>query len=380
MAGCGEKASAPAPPQDTRARPDARQQIETMLAERASRARRRARGLGIRKLRYRITGGTIEAPAAVVDVRLEYGVRGVRGSFGVERTLVLRRRGGRWRVRSERQDRQRLPWEVGRFRRVTTPHFVVWAPPEVDPVGGGLTSALEDGYAQMRGVLKRGTLRKRYLVLVAGDARQARRMTSAIRGLESLTALTDTEVQQSGPAQRVRSVTSQRLIVVWPAFSAAGPDGQRIVVAHELTHAAVAPSTSGRTPSWLTEGLALYVSDDRRVAEAAQLVASASASRVRRALSLTTLSDPDAIGRLSGDAQSAAYAYASAAAAYIAERYGRDKLLALYDAYNRPRLRGSGPELTDAAVRSVLRVPLVRLERDLRRWIVTRAVVEPFAP
>ena len=38
------------------------------------------------------------------------------------------------------------------------------------------------------------------------------------------------------------------------------------------------------------------------------------------------------------------------------------------------------PEVADQAVRKVLGMPLSRLERDLRRWIVTRAVVDPFAP
>ena len=97
---------------------------------------------------------------------------------------------------------------------------------------------------------------------------------------------------------------------------------------------------------------------------------------MRRSLTLTALSQPDAIGRLSGKAQSAAYAYASAAAFYINDRFGRRKLLRLYDAFNREALAGEGPELADQAVRAVLGMPLTRLERDLRRWIVTRAVVD----
>jgi hypothetical protein len=234
----------------------------------------------------------------------------------------------------------------------------------------------------MRGVLARGRLERRYLVVVAADPARARRITSAIRGLESLTALTDTEVHQEGAAERVKSVASQRLIVVWPAFTSAGPDAQVTVVAHELTHAAVAPATSGRTPSWLTEGLALFVSGDRRVAEAVDLIGGARARATRRALTLSALLAPDAIGRLSGSAQSAAYAYASSAAFYIAERFGRRKLLKLYDAYNRPALAGKegDPALSDAAARSALGIGLARLERDLRRWIVTRAVVAPLDP
>jgi hypothetical protein len=39
-----------------------------------------------------------------------------------------------------------------------------------------------------------------------------------------------------------------------------------------------------------------------------------------------------------------------------------------------------GVETADAALRAALDRPLARLERDLRRWIVTRAVVAPLSP
>ena len=74
-------------------------------------------------------------------------------------------------------------------------------------------------------------------------------------------------MQETGPAQRVSAVVSQRLVVVWPPFSSLDADGQQRVVTHELTHAALAGVTSGRTPAWLSEGIALYVSEDRRVSD-----------------------------------------------------------------------------------------------------------------
>ena len=117
-----------------------------------------------------------------------------------------------------------------------------------------------------------------------------------------------------------------------------------------------------------------------------QLVVNWSSARTRkrqawtppRTLTLTGLSAPGAIARLDGDGQSAAYAYSSAAAFYIAERFGRKRFLRLYDAFNDPKLtEPEGAELTAAAVRSTLGISLLELERDLRRWIVTRAVVDP---
>jgi hypothetical protein len=382
--------------------PDDRVLLETLLAARAKalgkadaralaatstgaqrardrRSARRVRGLGVTGVRFALEASDVDGRQARLGARLTYRVRGIEGRFATSERLTAVKAKAGWRIRSVSATRGRPPWEVAPQRRVRSTHFVVWAPSSIDPDGGGLLDALEAGYARMREVLARGRLRKRYLVVVAGDAGQARRLTAQIRGLASLAAITDTEVRQEGPAERVVQVASQRLLVLWPAFLKVGPESQRTVVAHELTHAAVARQTSGRTPAWLVEGLALYVSEDRRVDEAAELVVG---GEDRAALSLTGLTDPDGIATLGGSAQNAAYAYASAAAFYIADRFGQDRLLDLYDAFNDEAIEGEGgdPDVTDAATRRVLRVSLRKLERDLRRWIVTRAVVDPFAP
>jgi hypothetical protein len=284
-------------------------------------------------------------------------------------------------VSAEWSRRERDPWEMGPVVEHRSRHFVVIAPRGLDIEAAGLPETLEGGYARMGDVLRRPKLRPRYLVVVAQAAGAARALTERIRGVGGLAAISDSEVREAGPARKVTAVPSQRLLVVWPPFSALDAVGRRRVVTHELTHAALAGVTSGRTPSWLLEGVALYVSEDRRVAEAAQLVAGAASGGARRALTLTGLSGPDAIARLQGMGQQAAYAYASAAAFYIVARYGRGRYLALYDAFNDENIPGRpGPAVTDRAVRRTLGVSLTRLERDLRRWIVTRAVVAPGSP
>jgi hypothetical protein len=345
------------------------------------RTARNAAGLPLRAVRLRATTIDVNGREAVLRVRSGYALKGIRGRFNAERTLraVKTQRG--WRIRAESSRRRRHPWEVARFAAQRTAHFTVLAP--ADLAIDGLPEALEGGYERMRAVLASGRLRRRYLVVVAGDSRQARQMTSGIRGVATLAAISDTGVREAGEAERVVRVSSQRLLVVWPAFAPLDAEDRGRVVAHELTHAALAGQTSGRTPSWLVEGIALYVSGDRRVAEATQLVGDQvlNASEAGRSLTLTGLSEPDAIARLGGDGQTAAYAYSSAAAFYITARFGRERFFDLYDAFNEDPLQGEpGAELTDRAVRRALRVSLMKLERDLRRWIVTRAVVDPLAP
>ena len=413
MAGCGDggsggPAGTPAQGTDRPGPPSDEAQLEALLERRAEalqagrvsryaataagalraedrRAARNARGLPLRAVRLKATSIEVDGRRAVLEVRSGYAITGIDGRYEADRTLRALRTPGGWRIRSQASRRQRHPWEVARFAAERSAHFTILAPAGL--ATDGLGDALESGYQQMREILVSGRLRRRYLVVVAADAAQARRMTAGIRGVATLAAISDAAVSEQGPAERVLKVASQRLLVVWPAFGPLDPDGRQRVVAHELTHAALAGQTSGRTPGWLVEGLALYVSGDRRVAEAASRVGEqalgggAAGSAARRALTLTGLSRPEAIGRLGGDGQSAAYAYSSAAAVYITARFGRKRFFDLYDAFNEESLDGpAGAELTSRAVRRTLGVPLVELERDLRRWIVTRAVVDAFAP
>jgi hypothetical protein len=337
-------------------------------------AARNAAPLRLRDVELAVDSTDVSGRRARLQVRSIYGLRGVRGTFTSARRLTAVRTGKGWRVQSETSRRERHPWEIGPVVERRSRHFVVIAPGGIEIEAAGLLDAFEGGYARMGEVLRRPRLRRRYLVVVADRAGAARALTRRIRGVESLAALSDSEVREMGPAQRVTEVSSQRLLVVWPSFSTLDADGRTRVVTHELTHAALAGVTSGRTPAWLVEGMALYVSEDRRAGEAAELVVSATSAAARRALTLAGLSRPDAIARLDGDPQSAAYAYASAAAFYIVGRFGRKRYLELYDAFNDEDLTGrTGTEVTSRAVERTLGRSLSRLDRDLRRWIRTQA-------
>ena len=90
-----------------------------------------------------------------------------------------------------------------------------------------------------------------------------------------------------------------------------------------MTHTALDPDTSGRTPAWLVEGVAMYVSNDDRRAEA------------RGGPSLRELCRPNSIYRAARAAiRRAAYAVSSAAAEAIAARHGSKGLFDVYDAFN----------------------------------------------
>ena len=303
---------------------------------------RRARRLRLRKVSLMAQNIEVRGRRATARVTTLYSLAGVRGQFRVNRRVRFRRRGS-WRVTSVQARRGAPPWEVGGFVTRRSRHFVVVAPAGL--AIGDLTDALESGYATMRDLLPRRRLQRRYLVLVAADAPQAKTLTTGIRGIESLAAIADSTVIQTEPAWAVERVVGVRLVVVWSLYSSLPAEQRGITITHELTHAVLAGSTSGRTPSWLREGIALYVSGDRRPAPAS--------------VDLATLSRPAAIARLAGVSQADAYSASSAAAYAIAERFGRPKLLRLYEVFNKPSLRGRpGPRLTNRAVRRVLGIRL----------------------
>ncbi len=350
LAGCGGKKAAPEPaPTATAKPPSDRELIGRALRGRAVAAS--AGGLGLRHPRWKLEAVRVRGDRARVRARLSYGVRGVRGDFGSAASFKARRRGGGWRLRSLPAKRDREPWQVDDYERTRSSHFVIFSPQGITPP----VDALEAGYERLEDALT-ADLRRRYLVVVARDDGHARQLTRSITGLESLTAITDTQIRVRGRALRVVAVRSQRLIIVLPAFLAAADQPQ--VIAHELTHAALAPTTSGRVPAWLVEGVALYASGDDRRDEYASLAT---------VPTLAGLSAPDAIAHVRGDDQRAAYATASAAAFTIGDRYGSDALLKLIRAYSRTSLRGrrGDPELTDRVFRRVLGTSLTALQRTL---------------
>jgi hypothetical protein len=343
---------------------------------------RRARSLPLRGVSLVATSLDVGGRRAALRVRTQYGLEGIRGRFVLERRLRAERAPGGWRVVRERPGRRgRAPWDVARFVAHRTRHFLVLAPAGLSTPG--LDAALEAGRRRLATTLPTARPPDRLLVVVTSGAGQASALTSSIRGVEGLTAVSDAAVREDGPARRVIGVESQRMLVLWPALSALDAAGRVRVVAHELTHAGLATRTSGRTPAWLLEGLALYASGDDRRPEAALALAApaagsgdAAANREARdegGRELRRLARPDAMARLSGLAQGDAYAYASAAAFTVAADHGERALLRLYDSFNDPRLRGRpGPALQRQAIRRVLGISPVQLAREIRRVSATR--------
>jgi hypothetical protein len=359
--------------------PDDAAEIKRMLAERARaleaedvlalsatsigpqrardrRSARRAKRLDIERIRFVADELQISGSRGTIDVTMSYRVRGMRRPFHTPRRVVVRKRSAGWRVTSDRARREPLPWEVAPFTAHRGRRIVLLAPRGMDTVA--LRSGLERAYHEIRRDLPSRDLPPSVLVIAAADGKQAARLTGG-RIANGVIAVANVAVEWGAPpALPVREVLGQRLIVITDRWRAGDEAARQSTLVHEMTHTALDSDTSARTPPWLIEGVAMYVSNDDRRAEARARAAGLGASTTLRALC-----KPNSIFRLRGDAQGAAYAVASAAAEKIVELRGNRGLFRLYDAFNDSRIRGSTcARTTDRVLRRTLNISLARLE------------------
>lgn len=344
------------------------------------RAIRAARALPLDSVRLAVKRRDLRGERATLRVELTYRFDGVDTWYSKTSRMSLRRTRAGWRVASDRPAAGALaPWELRTYRARTSAHFLALAPKSLDV--GALMTDLEQGYARMRRGLPGIRAPGRVLVIVARNGEDTRALTKDIGTLPALTAVAETQFSVQGPAQRVAEVWGQRVFVLWPAYGQRSTEQRRTVITHELVHVALARRTSARTPPWLYEGIAMYVSGDNRAGDAGAIISgrgvlddTSKTGAVRRTMSLAWLSNDDALQRLSAVPLSFAYAYSSAAAFTIAERYGRAGLLRLLSAFNSEKLRGrAGRRLTDRAVRRALKISLRELEGEIDRYAAARS-------
>ena len=100
------------------------------------------------------------------------------------------------------------------------------------------------------------------LVLATRDHAQAERFVGGLA--TGVIALANVRaVWGSAPALPVERVLSQRMVVIDETWRPLSAEQRQGTLVHEMTHTALQPETSARTPPWLIEGVALYLEGDR---------------------------------------------------------------------------------------------------------------------
>jgi len=382
--GAGAPAVTPAPrskPAETTGRPpDDAGAIEALLRQRAlalerrdvaaltgtaagpqrDRDRRAVRWTAqLSRLRVRVVSDELDITGddARIAQTLSYRVRGMSRPFLTARRLTARRTSAGWRVTRDAARREPLPWEVAPFKATRANHLVLLSPPGVD--AARLRSGLSGAYRELESALPQRELPRSVLVIAARDASQAGQLAGRIA--RGVVALANASVQFGPkPALAVERVLAERMIVIDARWSGLPASERQSALVHELTHTALNTATSGRTPPWLAEAVALHLSGDDRAAEARLRAAGAGAGA---GVGLRELCRPNSILKLDGREQGAAYAASSGAAEVIVARRGTKGLLRLYGAFNDPAIDGrTCVATTDQALRRTLDMSLAELE------------------
>jgi len=319
------------------------------------RGARRAERLAVHHVRFVADDLQTFGRSAKLTVGMSYRVRGMDRTFRTARRLSARKSSAGWRVTRDAARGEPLPWEVAALKVMRAPHVVLLTPPGVDvaPLRTGLVAA----YREIRRDLPARDLPRSVLVIGARDAAQTGQLTGRIA--RGVIALANVAVQFGPlPALEVKRVLAQRMIVVDSRWSTLPASEREATLVHEMTHTALNPDTSGRTPPWLVEGVAMHVAGENRAEEARLRAAGAGP-----AMKLRRLCKPNSIFRMSARDQGAAYAASSGAAEAIVERRGTKGLFRLYDAFNDSLLDGrTCAATTDKALRRTVGMSLAELE------------------
>ncbi|MFB7878947.1 peptidase MA family metallohydrolase [Nocardia sp. NPDC056064] len=161
--------------------------------------------------------------------------------------------------------------------------------------------------------------------------------------------------------------TDQRIVFNPDARRRVGDEGLATLLRHELTHVATRAATGDGAPQWLLEGYAEFVAQRDRGATFSQIAPTLTTRLRANTLPTDLLADAAFTGT------DAAYAYEAAwsTCAFLADRFGADRLTTLYQ-----RLAG-GPQSAaaqDAAFTAVLGISRAELLDGWRAWLRARAV------
>lgn len=305
---------------------------------------------------------------ATADVELRYRIDGYdTAPVATRRVLELMRDGERWYITADRPAKGASGqlWQQGDVEVVEGAHSIVLG---VGRSAGELRQVADTVDLAVPAVSDAWPRHwtRRVVVLVPDSVEDmAGLLGSPEASYRGIAAVTTGEVGGTGE----RPAIADRVIVNPQAYATLGSFGQRIVLTHETTHVATRTSTSTATPVWLSEGFAdwtAYRGEDR----AADTIAPELAEAVRGGRTPARLpADPD-FG-FDGDPAKLAGAYEGGwlACELIAERWGKEKLIAFYETVGAHDGREGAVE---QALKAVLDTTSEQFTADWRDYLATR--------
>ncbi|WP_097881138.1 hypothetical protein [Streptomyces sp. st140] len=305
---------------------------------------------------------------ATAEVELRYRIDGYDAApVATRRVLELMRDGDRWYITEDRPAKGASGqlWQQGEVEVVQGAHSIVLGVGRGEEELRQIADTVDLAVPAVSDAWPR-PWNQRVVVLVPDSVESmAGLLGSPEASYRGIAAVTTGEVGGTGESPAI----ADRVIVNPQAYATLGSFGQRIVLTHETTHVATRTSTSTATPVWLSEGFAdwtAYRGEDR----AADTIAPELAEAVRSGRTPAGLpADPD-FG-FDGDPAKLAGAYEGGwlACELIAERWGKEKLIAFYEAVGAHDGRKGSVE---KALKAVLDTTPEQFTADWRDYLATR--------
>ncbi|MCX5196838.1 hypothetical protein OOK31_23575 [Streptomyces sp. NBC_00249] len=313
-------------------------------------------GIPLEDWSYEVTDvpRAVGAQGGRVPARLRYRLQGYDAApVEARRSVEVRRVGDRYEVLGDRPAEHAPPqlWDQGPVETVKGEHSLVLGTGrpagELARVAGEADRAVPAASAAWPRAWAR-----RVVVLVPASldamASLLGRPAAEYRGLGAVT----TGSTGGGPAP------ADRVVINPEGYAELSEAGRGIVLTHEVTHVATRAATSASTPQWLSEGFADWAAY-RGSATTAARAAPALARAVRRGEVPAEL-PREADFAFGGDQDTLARAYEGAwlACRLVADRWGDEALVRLYE--------HAGRESLPAALDRTLGVDEAALTRDWR--------------
>lgn len=307
------------------------------------------------------------------DVQLRYEIQGFDDRpVTADHHLTFVRRDGRWLLGADDDFAEvglatpRALWDRGPVRAVRQGGVLVLGHPDVLPLMRDVATATGAAVPRVSAVWG-ADWNRRAVVLVPESQHELAGLLSTSGDLSQIAAVATAELA-AGSADPY-DPSGDRILVNPDTFRRLGPLGRRVVLTHELTHVASRRATGPGVPAWLAEGLADYVGytgvDVPLAVAARELKADVKAGRVPTRLP----TDADFDGANPRLAQ--AYEQSWLAVRRLAERYGRDRMLAFYRATGAARAV-TADEAVEQAVQDTFSSTTAAVTTDWQDYLRSR--------
>ena len=339
--------------------------------------------------------GTISTPT--LDAQLRYNLSNISldNPFVFDFEATFARVDGQWMITNLVPKRNQPFWWGADYSLFETAHFLIFTRPDSVQNLQTLQTEVEVAYAALTAL---GIpLEQKYVAYFTGAQDSLYALTGMANTNLVGVALSRYDINgiDRSTGQRTINAINRAFYVnseqfaLETAFGNAAENSimRQSIITHELVHLAFSHDARPFTPPWISEGIAVYYSEQFALDDARQLAREGQFDQLSLAglTSLETLGDHDIIGQQT----ELRYLYSGAAVRYLIETYSEAQVLTLFRAYatvpadyieermpaeqdtwtTRSVFAAMSTELTDIYVANYFGLTLPELDQRLKEWL-----------